>query len=194
MAEVKEASEPTLPAKRKQFDPLIPDKDELDQPNKTQKTQSSNSNHGELSPTEAENASGNDGGQDFAPIFSIREEEGAGKADEINGIEVDKEEEDEEEENEEAAVVDRKGKGIMIEEEEEDSDSDDDDDDSSDDDDGSENGGGDDDSELEDDPLAEVDLDNILPSRTRRRGVQPGFYIANAPGIADEDDSDDSDA
>ncbi|KAL8172444.1 hypothetical protein V2J09_024248 [Rumex salicifolius] len=93
------------------------------------------------------------------------------------------------------AVIDRKGKGILIEEEEED-DAEDEEDDSDDDDssDGgnvSENGG--DDSDFSDDPLTEVDLDNILPSRTRRRVVHPGAYIANDVGGADED-SDDSDA
>lgn len=76
---------------------------------------------------------------------------------------------------------DDKGKGKLIEEE--------DSDDSSD-------GGNESeaDSDLSDDPLAEVDLDNILPSRTRRRVVQPGFYIANDPGNNGDDDSDDSDA
>jgi hypothetical protein len=75
--------------------------------------------------------------------------------------------------------VDRKGKGILIEEGDED-----------DDDDGSELEGGDDSEEAEeDDPLAEVDLDNILPSRTRRKVVHPGVYIA-----ASADDDDDSDA
>ncbi|XWS40531.1 hypothetical protein CRYUN_Cryun17cG0003000 [Craigia yunnanensis] len=50
-------------------------------------------------------------------------------------------------------------------------------------------------SDLSDDPLAEVDLGNILPSRTRRRVVQPGVYIAKLVGNnADGDDSDDSDA
>ncbi|OMO85517.1 hypothetical protein CCACVL1_10141 [Corchorus capsularis] len=76
--------------------------------------------------------------------------------------------------------------GILIEEEE---DSDDDDDSS---DGGNESGV---ESDLSDDPLAEVDLDNILPSRTRRRTVQPGVYIAKDGGSnADADDSDDSDA
>lgn len=33
------------------------------------------------------------------------------------------------------------------------------------------------------DPLEEVDLDNILPIRTRRRvPLRPGFCIANNPG------------
>ncbi|KAL0694346.1 hypothetical protein Bca4012_061526 [Brassica carinata] len=45
-----------------------------------------------------------------------------------------------------------------------------------------------------DDPLAEVDLDNILPSRTRRRSIQPGVYISNdlGGGNNEDDDNDDS--
>ncbi|PPD83222.1 hypothetical protein GOBAR_DD19862 [Gossypium barbadense] len=45
-------------------------------------------------------------------------------------------------------------------------------------------------SDLSDDPLAEVDLDNILPSRTRRRSVHPGLHIAKDvrnKGEADDD-------
>ncbi|CAN7040530.1 unnamed protein product, partial [Brassica oleracea var. botrytis] len=53
-------------------------------------------------------------------------------------------------------------------------------------------------SSTSDDPLAEVDLDNILPSRTRRRSIQPGVYISNDCGGGnnneDDDSSDDSDA
>ncbi|KAK1259599.1 hypothetical protein QJS04_geneDACA015381 [Acorus gramineus] len=45
-------------------------------------------------------------------------------------------------------------------------------------------------SDSSDDPLAEVDLDNILPSRTRRRPpVHPGAYIV-PPGGDDDDDRD----
>ncbi|KAJ6424167.1 hypothetical protein OIU84_025032 [Salix udensis] len=101
----------------------------------------------------------------------------------------DEEEDDEEdddddyedgEEKREEAVVDRKGKGILIEEGVDDDDEDEE---------GSELEGGDDSEEAEeDDPLAEVDLDNILPSRTRRKVVHPGVYIAN------DDDGDDSNA
>lgn len=107
----------------------------------------------------------------------------------------DDEDEDGEHSNGKAAVVDRKGKGIMkedkgkgklIEEEEED---DSDDDDSSDGD-----GELDGDSDLSDDSLAEVDLDNILPSRTRRRVINPNVYLANDLPRIDEADSDDSDA
>ncbi|GMH25684.1 hypothetical protein Nepgr_027527 [Nepenthes gracilis] len=90
------------------------------------------------------------------------------------------------------AVVDRKGKGILIEGSEEEEEEDDDDDDSSDDGDNLSDG----DSDLSDDPLAEVDLDNILPSRTRRRVVHPGAYIATnlSQNDDDDDESDDPDA
>ncbi|XP_023551083.1 nucleolin-like [Cucurbita pepo subsp. pepo] len=94
-----------------------------------------------------------------------------------------------------AAKEDRKGKGIMKDDKgkgkliEEDDDDDDDDEDSSDD--GSEFDN--EESDLSDDPLAEVDLDNILPSRTRRRTVHPGVYFATDLGNED-DDSSDSDA
>nr|XP_027123914.1 nucleolin-like [Coffea arabica] len=84
-----------------------------------------------------------------------------------------------------AEIVDRKGKGIMtddkgkgklVEVSQDSSDS------------GSES---DADSDLSDDPLAEIDLDNILPSRTRRRVVQPGVHISKDQGAKeDEDDSD----
>lgn len=79
-------------------------------------------------------------------------------------------------------MVDRKGKGKMIEDSD-DNDSDgrvDDDDDSSDDS-GSDFSDGLDESDLEEDPLAEVDLDNILPSRTRRSRAQPGVRISSDP-------------
>ncbi|KAJ0052530.1 hypothetical protein Pint_02530 [Pistacia integerrima] len=104
----------------------------------------------------------------------------------------DNEDEDEEDDDDDddvedngEAVLDRKGKGILIEEED-----DENDDDSSD-------GGtqSDSDSDLSDDPLAELDLDNILPSRTRRKVIQPGKYIANDLGNDDDDsDSEDEDA
>lgn len=120
----------------------------------------------------------------------------AGEADDEEDDEEDYEDENDEEDEEEdasEAVEDRKGKGIvkddkgkgkLIEE-----DDDDDDEDSSDG--GSELGS--EESDLSDDPLAEVDLDNILPSRTRRRTVHPGVYFAKDLGN-DDDDSSDSDA
>ncbi|KAF8104547.1 hypothetical protein N665_0171s0052 [Sinapis alba] len=104
-------------------------------------------------------------------------------------------EEKEEEEGEDEDSIDRKGKGISREDKgkgklievDESDDSDDDDDEY-------------DESDLSDDPLAEVDLDNILPSRTRRRSNQPGVYISNdrfgnhEVDDDDDDSSDDSDA
>nr|GMC97425.1 histone H2A.Z-specific chaperone CHZ1 [Ipomoea batatas]GMC99541.1 histone H2A.Z-specific chaperone CHZ1 [Ipomoea batatas] len=80
---------------------------------------------------------------------------------------------------------DDKGKGKLVEESVDDSDSDSD----------SSAIGSDSDadgeSDLSDDPLAEVDLDNILPSRTRRRSVHPGVFISSAAGNPKHDgDSD----
>ncbi|XP_057722924.1 uncharacterized protein LOC130936793 [Arachis stenosperma] len=115
----------------------------------------------------------------------------------------DDDDEDDEDDNVEAEV-DRKGKGVLRDDkgkgklivEEEDDDDDDDDDDS--DDDSDVDGISGDDSDFSDDPLAEVDLNNILPSRTRRRTFQPGLHIPSKPvdftAAADDDDDDDSDA
>ncbi|KAJ0253330.1 hypothetical protein HA466_0110320 [Hirschfeldia incana] len=105
--------------------------------------------------------------------------------------------EGEEEEDLIEAEIDRKGKGISREDKgkgkliefDESDDSDDDDDDDDDDEDGGEY----DESDLSDDPLAEVDLDNILPSRTRRRSIQPGVYFSNDRIGNHEDDVDDDD-
>jgi len=110
---------------------------------------------------------------------------------------VDEEKRKEEEEQQDnangEAIIDRKGKGILIEEEdEEEEDNDDDDSDSDSDSDIGDNLS--DDSDFADDPLAEVDLDNILPSRTRRKSIQPGAYIANDLPDEDSGESDDPDA
>lgn len=85
-----------------------------------------------------------------------------------------------------------KGKGILVEEEEEEEDGSDDRDESS--------GGNsddvvggeeDDDSDFVDDPLAEIDLDNILPSRSRRREPPPpGAYFDPDQAGDDSDDSE----
>ncbi|KVI09251.1 glutamic acid-rich protein [Cynara cardunculus var. scolymus] len=107
------------------------------------------------------------------------------------GVDSDDDEEEEDDDDEDevehsngGGEIDRKGKGIMkddkgkgklIEESEED-DSDDD---------GASESDGDDD--LSDDPLAEVDLDNILPSRTRRRTVPPGVRISSDKLTNDKD-------
>ncbi|CAN6898689.1 unnamed protein product [Brassica oleracea] len=99
--------------------------------------------------------------------------------------------EDEEEEDSIEVEIDRKGKGISREDKGKgkliEVDENDDDD---------EDGDEYDESDLSDDPLAEVDLDNILPSRTRRRSIQPGVYISNdrSGNHEDDDSSDDSDA
>ncbi|XP_057982598.1 phosphopantothenoylcysteine decarboxylase subunit VHS3 [Malania oleifera] len=84
----------------------------------------------------------------------------------------DDDEEDGEDSSRNRPELDRKGKGILrdddkgkgklIAEEESEDDGDD--------------------SDLSEDPLAEVDLNNILPSRTRGRVIRPGIYLANDPG------------
>ncbi|KAJ9132873.1 hypothetical protein P3X46_033699 [Hevea brasiliensis] len=205
MPETENKDESTLPSKRKLDSLPVSDGKEAvpeDQPNKTQKLQSLTHNGNSL--VIEEKITGNQpllpSNDNSCANSSIPQEKSSSKAvaeddDTREGEEEEEDddgdyedEEEEEEDNGEAAVVDRKGKGIMVEEEEDD-DSDDDDIDSSDG--GSELDG--DGSELEDDPLAEVDLDNILPSRTRRRAAQPGVYVANDHGN-DDDDSDDSDA
>ncbi|KAH7670165.1 hypothetical protein IHE45_10G007200 [Dioscorea alata] len=84
-----------------------------------------------------------------------------------------------------AEVVDRKGKGKVVVEVEDDDDGDDSSSEST------ADGimGDEDDSDFDDDPLAEVDLDNILPSRTRRRAPPPpGAYL-----VTDQDEDDDED-
>ncbi|ESQ35542.1 hypothetical protein EUTSA_v10008746mg [Eutrema salsugineum] len=128
--------------------------------------------------------------------LGAEEEQESGEEEEDEEEDDDEEEEEEEEEDLIKASIDRKGKGISREDKgkgklievEESDDSDDDEDD--------EDGDEYDESDLSDDPLAEVDLDNILPSRTRRRSIQPGVYISNDRGGNNEDgdSSDDSDA
>lgn len=53
------------------------------------------------------------------------------------------------------------------------------------------NGAEDDDSDLSEDPLDEVNPDNILPSRTRRRTAQPVNYDFGSGDLDEDDDSDD---
>lgn len=55
---------------------------------------------------------------------------------------------------------------------------------------GAENGVEDDDSDLSEDPLDEVNPDNILPSRTRRRTAQPVSYDFGSGDVDEDDDSD----
>ncbi|CAA7039204.1 unnamed protein product [Microthlaspi erraticum] len=129
--------------------------------------------------------------------LGAEEEQEGGYEEEEEEEEGDEEEDEEEEEDSVEAEINRKGKGIsredkgkgkMIEVDESDEDDDSDDDEDC--------GDEYDESFLSDDSLAEVDLDNILPSGTRRRSIQPGVYIANDRGGNNEagDSSDDSDA
>ncbi|XP_004304556.1 PREDICTED: histone H2A.Z-specific chaperone CHZ1 [Fragaria vesca subsp. vesca] len=182
MAETKDQDETTLHAKRKS-DPSC-EEDQADYPNKSQKLQLTGNNSHESSLTQDNKV------------------ELQGNADpqvEDEDDEEEYEEEDGEESNGKSeadrkgkgVMRDDKGKGILIEEDDENEDSSDDSSSSS-----SEGGSEfeDGDSDLSDDPLAEVDLDNILPSRTRRRQVQPGVYIrSDNNGKSNNDDSDDSD-
>lgn len=86
-----------------------------------------------------------------------------------------------------AEVVDRKGKGKAVVEDEDDDDGDDSSSESS----ADGTMGNEDDSDFDDDPLAEVDLDNILPSRTRRRAPPPpGAYLVTDQDGDDDDDDD----
>ncbi|XP_019161437.1 PREDICTED: protein bfr2 [Ipomoea nil] len=127
-------------------------------------------------------------------VCSVKDEEEQDEDDEEDYKFEEEEEEDEDEQSNGEAEIDRKGKAIrsddkgkgkLVEESVHDSDSDSD----------SSAFGSDSDtdgeSDLSDDPLAEVDLDNILPSRTRRRSVHPGVFISNAAGNPKHDgDSD----
>nr|GLL26743.1 protein bfr2 [Ipomoea trifida] len=127
-------------------------------------------------------------------VCSVKDEEDQDEDDEEDYKLEEEEEEDEDEQSNGEAEIDRKGKAIrsddkgkgkLVEESVDDSDSDSD----------SSAIGSDSDadgeSDLSDDPLAEVDLDNILPSRTRRRSVHPGVFISSAAGNPKHDgDSD----
>ncbi|KAL6139378.1 hypothetical protein ACLB2K_057683 [Fragaria x ananassa] len=178
MAETKDQDESTLHAKRKS-DPSC-EEDQADYPNKSQKLQLSGNTSHESSLTQ-DNKVELQGNAD--PQVEDEEEDG----EESNG-------KSEADRKGKGIMRDDKGKGILIEEDDEDEDSSDSSSSSSSSDGGSEFEDGD--SDLSDDPLAEVDLDNILPSRTRRRQVQPGFYIRsdNNGNNNNNDDSDDSDA
>ncbi|CAL9014887.1 unnamed protein product [Prunus brigantina] len=196
MAETKNLGEPTFPVKRK---PDLSCEDQADYPKKTHKLEvsdiSSSLAEGKTQDPEIfdQNSSVAEEKNDKFEANADPEDEEDFVEDEEDFVEDDDEDEDGEKSNGKAEV-DRKGKGIMRDDkgkgkliEEDDDDSDDDSSDG-----GSEFEDGD--SDLSDDPLAEVDMDNILPSRTRRRQVQPGVYMANDIGNDEEDDSDDSDA
>ncbi|CAN7134316.1 hypothetical protein HID58_030938 [Brassica napus] len=161
MADVENQQESSFPVKRKSD---LCSQEEDNVASKAQKLDpSSNSKDGEVNGSGVEN------------LAAEEKKEGG-----------DGEEEEEEEVDRKGKGISRedKGKGKMIEVEESD---DSDDDDDEDDEDGEEY----DESDLSDDPLTEVDLDNILPSRTRRRSIQPGVFISNDRGGVNEDDDDD---
>ncbi|XP_027080564.1 uncharacterized protein [Coffea arabica] len=153
-------------------DPLIPDVEENKDVNGTK----NHSAHVEQVLENEDNEVEDQDGEDYED----EEEEGEEEEDEDG-----EEDSDDDDSDANAEIVDRKGKGIMrddkgkgklVEVSRDSSDS------------GSES---DAESDLSDDPLAEIDLDNILPSRTRRRVVQPGVHISNDQGAKeDEDDSD----
>ncbi|MED6171200.1 hypothetical protein PIB30_038532 [Stylosanthes scabra] len=210
MDEIKNPQEPaTFPSKRKPDDP-IPQQPLTKAPKLSSFDNNNNSNdHDTASEPLAENdksetdvvldkETGN-GDTKLRNDVVHNDEEHAGEEEEEDDDDDDDEddEDDEEEEDNADAEVDRKGKGVLrddkgkgkliVEEEDDDDDSDDDSD---------VDGVSDDESDFSDDPLAEVDLNNILPSRTRRRTFQPGLHIPSKPVnfAADDDDDDDSDA
>jgi hypothetical protein len=168
--------EPTFPTKRK------PDQEETHHlPNKTPKITTPTTVDQESNLIDAELPTTVNSSSDAVP----------NNEPENNTDDDDDEDDDEDENSDEEPVVDRKGKGIMrddkgkgkmIEEEDEDDDDSHDSDDSDDDSDGNVSGS---DSDFSDDPLAEVDLDNILPSRTRRRTAQTGVHISGGTPNAD---------
>ncbi|KAG8391168.1 hypothetical protein BUALT_Bualt01G0159700 [Buddleja alternifolia] len=168
----------------------LPEKRKLDLPNSINKIQEEDMDKADSNKKQKmETPSENNGSEEHLPESEEIQNVNAAAEDEDDGEDDDEEDynaEQEEDGDEEAEVVDRKGKGIMKDDKgkgkmlEESEDDDSDGDDSSDDSD-SDFSDGLDDSDVEDDPLAEVDLDNILPSRTRQRRAQPGLRISSDP-------------
>ncbi|CAN8293901.1 unnamed protein product [Cochlearia groenlandica] len=211
MADVENQKESSFPVKRKS-DLYCQDQDnaasKAQKPNPLPSSAESESKDGEINGIELGNlnSSADDKIATESPISPEKVAESKPEKDknDVTGdLEAEDEQEEEEEEDSIEAEIDRKGKGISREDKGkgkliEFDESDDEEDDSDDDED--EDGGDEyDDSDLSDDPLAEVDLDNILPSRTRRRSIQPGVYISNDRcgnnnNNEDDDSSDDSDA
>ena len=225
MAELKNQQETTaFPFKRKPDDPNPQDPPNK-APKLSTLDHNNNSNNNNNEPQQQEEANPNNSKNhtDSEPpttkerteTDAVQVEEDVNDGNELQNDVVDDDKEyndndnddDEEEESNGEAEVDRKGKGVLrddkgkgkliVEEDEGDDDDDDDDSDDDDDDDSDEDGGvSGGDSDFSDDPLAEVDLNNILPSRTRRRTFHPGVHIASDAGNVadDDDDDDDSDA
>ncbi|GMI68310.1 hypothetical protein like AT1G12830 [Hibiscus trionum] len=187
MTETKSCHESALPAKRKS-DLTSQDHDPL--PHKSPKLLTQDET---IQPSQQDHALHPSGNNDSS-VSEPRPENPDPEIDSGEGEEDEDDDygDDDDEEENGSTPVDRKGKGVLIEEE---NDSDDEDDDENDDD--SSDGGNESEgeSDLSDDPLAEVDLDNILPSRTRRRVVRPGLHIAKEVGNKGEaGDSDGSDS
>ncbi|XP_041009069.1 nucleoplasmin-like protein ANO39 [Juglans microcarpa x Juglans regia] len=200
MAEIKHQEEPTLSSKRK------PDLTCDDNPKKTTKLEAPPDNNIDSSVFKEKNNFLESSEHDSSiaqekdckfetDLLAEAEAEAEDEDEDEDEDDYDDEEEDEDEDDEDGedgngkAEVDQRGKGILRDDKGkgklilEDDDEDEDD--------GSDISNGE--SDLSDDPLAEVDLDNILPSRTRKRTIQPGVYIASDLGNND-DDSDGSDA
>ncbi|MBA0675600.1 hypothetical protein Goari_017136 [Gossypium aridum] len=192
MAETKNPHEPALTSKRKP-DLTSHDHDQQTLPHKSPKLQTPDET---IQTNEQKHALDPSADKDSSVPESRPQDEDPGihseEEDEDDDYEDDDDDDDDDAEQEEngSTTVDRKGKGILIEEENDSDDEDDDEDDSSDGENESEG-----ESDLSDDPLAEVDLDNILPSRTRRRSVHPGLHIAkDVRNKGEADDGDDSDS
>ncbi|KAL6562992.1 hypothetical protein OROHE_005579 [Orobanche hederae] len=190
MADVKAVDEGVeLPEKRKVDTPtsinkpLEENKDESDS-NKRQRIEVPSEKNGSLSHPAVKNVAQQDEHNNGGTVDDDDDEN-----DDEEDYNAEEDEDGDEDVNEEAEIVDKKGKGIMRDdkgkgkmvEDSEDDDSDGHDDDDSSDDSDSDFSDGLDGSDLEDDPLAEVDLDNILPSRTRQRQMQPGVRILSDP-------------
>lgn len=199
MAETKNQEKPPLPAKRK---PDLSREDNEDNQKKTQKLEASPENYNNVSSVSQEKNHSLEASERNSSPAEVKDsrleadfvaEDEDDEDDEGEDYEGEDEDEDgdydsgqaEENRKGEGKARDDKGKGKMIVEEQDDSDDEDEDGNV-----GSNLSNGE--SDLSEDPLAEVDLDNILPSRTRRRTVQPGVYISN--DLGHDDDSDDSDA
>ncbi|KAA8548278.1 hypothetical protein F0562_004461 [Nyssa sinensis] len=174
MAEVKnDEEEHALPAKRKPDLCSVDNDEDLKKKQKLETCPDNNSSAAEYKKIDE----ADDDEEDFEG-----EDEDEDEDDE------DDEDEDDDEHSNGNAEIDRKGKGILREDKGKGKLIEESDDSSV----GVSESDGD--SDLSDDPLAEVDLDNILPSRTRRRAVQPGIYLSNDHGNKNDGDSDDSDA
>ncbi|KAL8496123.1 hypothetical protein ACS0TY_020007 [Phlomoides rotata] len=184
MASVKAIEEAEFPEKRKLDLPISANKSleedkDVDDSNKRQKLEIPPGENGSLSHPAGENVAKSDEHPDVKAASEEADDE-----------DYNAEQDGDEEVRGEAVIIDIKGKGIMRDDkgkgkmiedtEDDDSDGLDGSDDDSSDDSDSDFSDGLGDSDLDEDPLAEVDLDNILPSRTRQRQVQRGVVIKDS--------------